>query len=37
MICPHCNEVIIRKPRKTKKKEKQVLKVIKEPIVISFE
>lgn len=37
MLCPNCKEVIIRKPRKTKKKEKPFLKVIKEPIVISFD
>jgi hypothetical protein len=37
MICPHCNEVIIKKPRNKKiKKEKPVLKVINEPVIISF-
>jgi hypothetical protein len=38
MICPYCKEVIIKKrPRKTKKKEPPMLKIINEPIVISFE
>jgi hypothetical protein len=36
MLCPHCNEVIIKKPRNKKKKEKPVLKVINEPVIISF-
>lgn len=37
MICPHCKEVIVKKPRTKKiKKYKQVLKVIEEPVILSF-
>ena len=37
MICPHCKEVIVKKPRKKKdKKDKPVLKVMNEPVILSF-
>jgi hypothetical protein len=37
MICPHCKEVIVKKPRNKKnKKDKPFLKVVNEPTILSF-